>query len=185
MLLNEYQRNARSTAIYTAKISYPTLGLAGETAELFDKIVNGPQCPDQLETDLILDEVGDVLWYVANLTTDLDTNLSYIWTGQVGHDNASCDDVVSSQIVIGPHEHLVVRVGQVAEQVKKMLRDSSGVLSDERRDNICASLRSILVLLSLIATRYRASLARVAKRNVEKLADRQRRGVIKGNGDNR
>ena len=84
MDLNEYQKRALETAIYPseAKIAYPTLGLTGEAGEVADKVKkvirdnNGNFSKERcLE---IAKEVGDVLWYIANLANDLGYTLEEI-----------------------------------------------------------------------------------------------------------
>ena len=84
MNMNEYQNKARKTAIYpdSSKIIYPALGLAGEAGETCDKIKKvirdhqGHFNPE--ESIKIADELGDVMWYVANLAHDLGYNLEDI-----------------------------------------------------------------------------------------------------------
>ncbi len=82
MYFDEYQTRSRETAIYPDRGSnyvYPTLGLAGEAGEVAEKIKkvirdkNGIM--DQETKDKISKELGDVLWYVAQLATELDLSL--------------------------------------------------------------------------------------------------------------
>ena len=71
MNMNEYQKRVRKTAIYTRThaIIYPALGLAGNLT---------PECREAICKDL-----GDVLWYVANLATDCQLTLEDIATVNV------------------------------------------------------------------------------------------------------
>lgn len=83
MDLNEYQQKARLTAVYSAylRVMYPTLGLAGEVGELCNKIKKVYRDSDgNVATVLpaLADELGDVLWYVAQLATDLGLDLDVI-----------------------------------------------------------------------------------------------------------
>lgn len=84
MTLNEYQLQASSTAIYPSSmlIVYPTLGLCGETGEVADKIkkVYRDKGGDfsKEDTEEIVKELGDVLWYIANLSQDLGVSLEEI-----------------------------------------------------------------------------------------------------------
>jgi len=92
MTLDEYQAQARSTAVYPehARVLYPTLKLAGEAGEVAEKlgklmrdealVPGDPLTPAQ--RDGLAKELGDVLWYVANLATDLGLTLE-----QVARDN--------------------------------------------------------------------------------------------------
>ena len=76
-----YQDGAKSTAVYpeSAKLIYPALGLCGESGEVAEKIKkiirdgNGEVTPEK-RTE-ILKEIGDVLWYIAALCTDLDADM--------------------------------------------------------------------------------------------------------------
>ena len=82
MNFNEYQKLARSTAIYPkeSKVIYPALGLCGEAGEVADKIkktIRGDSSLDEV-TGNIADELGDVLWYLAILADDLGVDLEDI-----------------------------------------------------------------------------------------------------------
>lgn len=82
MNINTYQQQASETAIYNNKLIYPTLGLAGEAGEIANKVKkvlrdNSGELQESVRQDLI-SELGDVLWYVAALATDLKTELSEV-----------------------------------------------------------------------------------------------------------
>ena len=80
-----YQERCRATARYPdagANPIYPTLGLCGEAGEVADKVKKvlrdrqGSFSPEVI-ADLQL-ELGDVLWYVAQLATELGLELDQI-----------------------------------------------------------------------------------------------------------
>lgn len=84
MTFEEYQRHSRKTAIYpgagNGKLPiYPVLGLCGEAGEVADKLKKiirdkgGKMDAD--ERELLKKELGDVLWYLAQLSTDLGFSL--------------------------------------------------------------------------------------------------------------
>lgn len=75
--------------------------------------------------------------------------------------------------------------GEVAEKIKKMVRDDGGVLSDERREALAKELGDVLWYLSQLATEARLDLDSIASQNLEKLLSRQRRSVLAGSGDDR
>lgn len=83
--LETYQRRSRETARYPQAGSnpiYPTLGLCGEAGEVADKVKKvmrdrGGCFDDAVRDDLRL-ELGDVLWYVAQLCTELELNLAEV-----------------------------------------------------------------------------------------------------------
>lgn len=83
MELYEYQLEALKTKIYPREyaIVYPALGLAGESGEVCEKIKKHLRGDYDISGDLISEvekELGDVLWYIANLATDLGLNLDNI-----------------------------------------------------------------------------------------------------------
>ncbi len=84
MDFDTYQTAARSTAIYDKKhsITYPALGLAGETGEVMEHVKkmlrDGNGVMDNDRREKIMKEIGDVLWYVANLSADLGFSLNDI-----------------------------------------------------------------------------------------------------------
>tara|TARA_Y100001968_G_C19064404_1_gene575308 strand:- start:2 stop:331 length:330 start_codon:yes stop_codon:yes gene_type:complete len=78
MDLNQYQQQARKTASYPNVGNnpiYPTLGLcgeAGEVAEKVKKVLRDHQgCFDDNAKEKIKLELGDVLWYVAQLSSEI------------------------------------------------------------------------------------------------------------------
>ncbi len=84
MELSEYQHSSRRTAEYPrqAWLAYPALGLAGEAGEVAEhakKAIrdDGGTISDERRAAMAK-ELGDVLWYVAQLATELDLDLDEI-----------------------------------------------------------------------------------------------------------
>lgn len=82
MRLDEYQDRAKATAVYPKDdgINYCIHGLtneAGEVAGKYKKFLRGDKNWPLVKEELIA-ELGDVLWYVAQLATELHTNLSEV-----------------------------------------------------------------------------------------------------------
>lgn len=75
--------------------------------------------------------------------------------------------------------------GEVANKVKKIWRDNRGILTSEVRDEIAGELGDTLWYIANTCTEIGLTLEEVAEGNLTKLADRYRRGVIKGSGDKR
>jgi NTP pyrophosphatase (non-canonical NTP hydrolase) len=75
--------------------------------------------------------------------------------------------------------------GEVAEKVKKVIRDKDGVFDNDARAAISKELGDVLWYVAQIASELNVDLSNVAQQNLEKLADRAQRGKIKGNGDDR
>tara|TARA_R110002049_G_C8847573_1_gene536986 strand:- start:191 stop:550 length:360 start_codon:yes stop_codon:yes gene_type:complete len=76
MSLGQYQSAAAKTAMYkhNHKILYPALGLAGEAGEVANKVKKMLR-DDNLDKNAIASEIGDVLWYAAMLSKDLNIQL--------------------------------------------------------------------------------------------------------------
>lgn len=75
--------------------------------------------------------------------------------------------------------------GEVQGKVKKILRDSNGVLTDDKKEAIAAELGDLLWYVAAMADALGVPLETIARANIAKLADREARGVIKGDGDSR
>lgn len=80
---------------------------------------------------------------------------------------------------------LASEAGEVAGKVKKMIRDDSMELTPERKQQIIDELGDVLWYCAMLATELNTSLSEVAIRNIQKLEDRNQRGVIQGSGDKR
>ena len=84
MKFEDYQTQAVKTAVYSEAdvVMYPIFGLCSEVGEVagkYKKILrdhNGMMSPAQRES--IGDEVGDCLWYIANICTDLGLGMENI-----------------------------------------------------------------------------------------------------------
>jgi len=87
--------------------------------------------------------------------------------------------------VIYPTLGLVNEAGEVAGKIKKVFRDKEGVISIETREALKAELGDVLWYLAQVSTELDLSLDEIAEYNLAKLLDRQARGKIKGDGDNR
>jgi len=80
---------------------------------------------------------------------------------------------------------LAGEAGEVAEHVKKAIRDDGGEISSERRGAMAKELGDVLWYLAQLATELELDLDEVAGANLDKLLSRQRRGVLSGSGDER
>ena len=91
LTFNEYQERAMTTAVYPGRgqgnFVYPALGLAGESGEVCEKIKKavrddgGRITPER--RDLLAKELGDVLWYVATMATELGLDLDQVAEGNL------------------------------------------------------------------------------------------------------
>lgn len=132
MRFREYESTVMSLAFYpgrdTGSITYPALGLAGESGEALEK--------------------------AEGLRLENPTKV-------------------------------VVSASRVAEHAKKALRDDGERVTPERREAVLRELGDVLWYITATADELGSSLEEVAKKNVEKLLDRSKRGVLSGEGDKR
>jgi len=82
MTFDEYQQRANKTAIYPLEkgFEYLATGIAaeaGEVAGLISKGIRGDNLGMVAEDDLVK-EIGDVLWFVSQLATHMDVDLSEV-----------------------------------------------------------------------------------------------------------
>jgi NTP pyrophosphatase (non-canonical NTP hydrolase) len=78
--IDEYQEKAASFRVPTATPEERVFGLlseAGEVAGVFQRMFRGDYAPDEAGTRLAK-ELGDILWYAANIATDNGWKLSEI-----------------------------------------------------------------------------------------------------------
>jgi len=82
--LSDYQRLSRRTAEYprTGWLAYPALGLAGEAGEVAEHAKKAIRDDAGTISDerrrAMSKELGDVLWYVAQLATELELDLGEV-----------------------------------------------------------------------------------------------------------
>ncbi len=87
------------------------------------------------------------------------------------------------EIAAYPALGLAGESGEVCEKIKKAIRDDGGRISEERRRQLKKELGDVLWYVAALCTELDLSMDEVARANVEKLASRKRRGVLKGDGD--
>lgn len=85
--MNRYQRATEQTAIHPGSdtpkpdpeaINYLALGLAGESGEVAEKVKKFQREGDEQYLRDLEDELGDVLWYLARLSHELELDLGFI-----------------------------------------------------------------------------------------------------------
>jgi NTP pyrophosphatase (non-canonical NTP hydrolase) len=80
---------------------------------------------------------------------------------------------------------LVGEAGEIAEKLKKIVRDFDGDISHLDADDMKKELGDVLWYVAVLAEYFGIKLDDVAEKNIEKLASRRARGKISGSGDNR
>ena len=80
---------------------------------------------------------------------------------------------------------LVGEAGEIANKVKKIMRDNNGKLEEIHKADIFDELGDVLWYCASLADELGVNLEDVAKCNLIKLEDRMNRGKIQGSGDKR
>tara|TARA_B100000212_G_C27216844_1_gene465494 strand:+ start:203 stop:532 length:330 start_codon:yes stop_codon:yes gene_type:complete len=86
---------------------------------------------------------------------------------------------------IYPTLGLVGETGEIAEKIKKVIRDKKGIFDNETKLALKKELGDVLWYLSNLCDEFNFSLSDVAKTNLEKLKLRASKGNISGSGDDR
>lgn len=89
------------------------------------------------------------------------------------------------QQVIYPTLGLTGEAGEVADKVKKVLRDNDGAFTNDRKREIAMELGDVAWYLAVTAHDLGYTLEEICQMNYDKLKSRQQRGKIHGSGDNR
>lgn len=75
--------------------------------------------------------------------------------------------------------------GEVAEKMKKVLRDCGGKIDEIKKEEIRKELGDVLWYIAQLATELGLSLDEIANGNIEKLYSRMERNKLNGTGDDR
>lgn len=75
--------------------------------------------------------------------------------------------------------------GEVAEKVKKIIRDKGGEVSQADKEELAKELGDVLWYVAVFAHDLGVSMDKIAEQNLDKLRSRKERGVLGGSGDNR
>jgi NTP pyrophosphatase (non-canonical NTP hydrolase) len=97
------------------------------------------------------------------------------------------------QTAVYPQEDKIVypalgmngEAGEVADKVKKVLRDGGREFTDEKRMEIAKEVGDVLWYCATMAADLGYSLEEIGQMNIDKLASRKARNVLGGSGDNR
>lgn len=86
---------------------------------------------------------------------------------------------------IYPTLGLVGEAGEVAEKIKKIIRDDKSIINDEKKKEIEKELGDVLWYIAALCTELHLNMEDVAFKNLQKLFSRKDRNKIHGEGDNR
>ena len=75
--------------------------------------------------------------------------------------------------------------GEIAEKIKKIIRDKDGKINEEDRKALSKELGDVLWYISQLATELGIDLNWIANENIYKLEKRLKENKIQGSGDDR
>ena len=87
--------------------------------------------------------------------------------------------------IVYPTLGLTGEAGEVADKVKKVIRDFKGEFSESVRYELAKELGDVLWYIAALSHDLGYTLEEIGEMNNAKLASRKQRGKINGNGDNR
>ena len=99
----------------------------------------------------------------------------------------------ASRTAIYPEEHRILypalglagEAGEVANKVKKLIRDGPDGRPDDWREQISSEIGDVLWYCAALATDLNLTLGMIAAQNEKKLSDRHKAGTLGGSGDER
>ena len=89
------------------------------------------------------------------------------------------------QAIIYPTLGLTGEAGEVANKVKKIIRDGSDSKDEKLVSEIKAEIGDCLWYIAVLASDFNIKLSDIASTNLEKLANRKKNNTIHGSGDAR
>ena len=89
------------------------------------------------------------------------------------------------QAIIYPTLGLTGEAGEVANKVKKIIRDGSDSKDERLVSEIKSEIGDCLWYIAVLASDFDIKLSDIASANLEKLANRKKKGTIHGSGDTR
>ena len=89
------------------------------------------------------------------------------------------------QAIIYPTLGLTGEAGEVANKVKKIIRDGTSKNNENLVQEISAEIGDCLWYISVLADDIGVKLSDIANSNLEKLENRKKKGTIHGSGDDR
>jgi NTP pyrophosphatase (non-canonical NTP hydrolase) len=164
-LLSEYQQHARDAAIYAPARAlhflFPTLIV--EALELYTTALENNDIG-------MRNHAGDVLWTCAELFTALD------------EDMGSYDKYASVMMPPGTYRTYIWAIlthsKELNAQWARIVRDRNGNIESYDAPTILLHISEIVKCIDLLARELNVSLRDIAQSNLDKLAERKRRGKL-------
>ena len=99
----------------------------------------------------------------------------------------------ASSTAIYPDQHKIIypalglagEAGEVANKVKKLIRDGEDTMPHDWKEQLASEIGDVLWYCAALASDLDMSLSVIAKQNKDKLEARLKKGTIQGSGDKR
>ena len=178
----KYQEQAWSTAIYNNKGDNPVYvveGLCGEAGEVFE-LIKRIHRGQELDLEKLKGETGDVLWYIQGMHSEYNMNMP---DREMDPYQRACVASVKPFDIHHWAFRLSSSIGRVAEwQDSCTYYDMYNFVSPSDLQNL---LESCLQALTMLIHTAGLQLDEVAQFNLDKLARRQEKGILSGDGSDR
>ena len=87
--------------------------------------------------------------------------------------------------ILYPALGMAGEAGEVANKVKKIIRDGTENMPDDWKDQLASEIGDVLWYCAALANDLGMPLALIAAQNRDKLLERKQKGMISGSGDKR
>ncbi len=101
------------------------------------------------------------------------------------YQSLALETAIYPQPIIYPALGLTGEAGEVADKVKKVLRDNNSQFTDDKKLEIAKEIGDVLWFCATLSRDLGYTLEEIAQMNYIKLHSRQERGKLHGSGDNR
>lgn len=177
MTYNEYKAGARTTATYPEELSaeYLTLGIRGEGGEVCDKVKKmirdygwkpGDRIPQDCVRGIAL-ELGDVMWYAANLAHETKVKMGI----------GKCDD--DDSVDRNYYDPAYYNSRNLVSMAKRMM----DTITEESVGK--SYVGWVINAVGAVAACIGMKLSEICHMNLDKLSDRKLRDKLNGEGDYR
>jgi len=172
----DYVEFTRTTAVYPKEkeLEYLLLGIIDEIGEFKLKLI------DNTSQESLIDELGDVCWYVARITDNLNMVENMLFSLD-DLDEEIDDEFLTLDFALRTTDNMIMEYCRLAGNMKKFIRDGNDSKMILAKENVLHLISYIIVIAKDLDSTIKDSILL----NVDKLSDRKDRGKLKGDGDNR
>ena len=178
MDIEHYQKFVNKTAFFPKSsqgrnLSYLVMGIVEEVGEIFEFIVKKETLNEYI-LEQIIKESGDLLWYITAICNEINFSLERL----MQYTKVKKNKHISNN-------SLLIYLGNLSGAVKKMIRDDYEKITDKKSDLIINNLCYILMFVLQLCDENNVKFKVVLEINAKKIKDRQKRGTLKGSGNDR